>query len=209
LRSRVWSRRERRSPFWAEWQACATREIAQARNVAPPSRHLRIYRSSCTSFDRTSRNSHHLGSSGYHSRRGGLGYPGEPGCHRFTLFRAAPRESKTARATTQRCDGPFVGPRVCTRLGCRFAHRYRPNSCARTAPPRQGHFPNTIGPNPIGQSSDNPQAAAAPARARRQGPGVDTTVGNLTDKAASKEFRELIRQSACKAFTTVLGARLG
>jgi hypothetical protein len=27
----------------------------------------------------------------------------------------------------------------------------------------------------------------------------------LTDKAASKEFRELIRQSACNTFTTVLG----
>jgi hypothetical protein len=32
----------------------------------------------------------------------------------------------------------------------------------------------------------------------------DMTV-DLTDKAASKEFRELIRQSACNAFTTVLG----
>lgn len=31
------------------------------------------------------------------------------------------------------------------------------------------------------------------------------TAVDLTDKAASKEFRELIRQSACKAFTTVLG----
>jgi hypothetical protein len=32
----------------------------------------------------------------------------------------------------------------------------------------------------------------------------DTTV-DLTDKAASKEFRELIRQSACNTFSTVLG----
>jgi len=31
------------------------------------------------------------------------------------------------------------------------------------------------------------------------------TVVDLTDKAASKEFRELIRQSACNTFTTVLG----
>jgi hypothetical protein len=31
------------------------------------------------------------------------------------------------------------------------------------------------------------------------------TAVDLTDKAASKEFRELIRQSACNAFTTVLG----
>jgi hypothetical protein len=31
------------------------------------------------------------------------------------------------------------------------------------------------------------------------------TVVDLTDKAASKEFRQLIRQSACNTFTTVLG----
>jgi hypothetical protein len=34
---------------------------------------------------------------------------------------------------------------------------------------------------------------------------ADDTAINLTDKTVSKEFRELVRRSACSAFTTVLG----
>jgi hypothetical protein len=55
---------------------------------------------------------------------------------------------------------------------------------------------------PGAQLSEHSRANALDLRALTLANG---TVVDLTDKAASKEFRELIRQSACNTFTTVLG----
>ena len=55
---------------------------------------------------------------------------------------------------------------------------------------------------PGAKLSEHGRANALDLRGLTLGNG---TAVDLTDKTASKEFRELIRQSACKAFTTVLG----